>query len=470
MTSLMHRGHLGAAFALVAAFAPAAAASPDPRHALFERLSISLNGRRLSRAELEEVERRLAAEPTGAVYQELIERWLTADNVRGLLGPLLINFKPLEGFFTPLIRDDGEGYWYLPHQDPAGCAPAERVSVVPWWDRQPIAICAKSYRPEVTFDDAGFCAGQVTVPEPLSPRPTCGCGPLLLSCAPADLGFAFFGMLIDEYLTTAVDLVMRDRPFDELLTTTRTWQTGVIEFLYLRQRMLAMLRHQPYSPQIERELRHMLATIDAAAPGRFVTRSGRFIGSGVYTTPGLSYGLLRANIVDLFNRVLCVEFESVHVDSGTILETFGGPGAVGVAERPSQSPMRHQEGCSGCHRPLDETAGFQEGVTSGVYGAMFTGLGGAGKLFLKGAQDYRGEGIGMAALMQLIKHQPEYLQCVTRNTYRALSGREPDYHQRRELAGLEAGFEASGRRLRWLIQAILTHPLYTGPVEGLAQR
>ena len=97
------------------------------------------------------------------------------------------------GFVAQLQRHrnpNGEIIYYLDHQTDHGssadmpCSRNELVRVHPWWDvDESVSICSTSYRADTVFDEVGYCGGQPEPLAPLTPRPKCGCGPLLCGLA-----------------------------------------------------------------------------------------------------------------------------------------------------------------------------------------------------------------------------------------------------------------------------------------------
>lgn len=471
---------------------PALAAGPAPHGGVVDLIQLLSLRLRLKRLELQErrvlLERLERGESPALLYREHVERWLTRDFYRKLLsGFVLIPQEP--NFFVGTLsrfreRRGGQEEWvyYLPHTLPAGhpsdappCAAAERAQVTPWWARgQRVSICQVSYRPEHAFDESGYCGGQGEPTVPTPPRPGCGCGPLLLGCLPSKdeaplMAKRLVDAMVSEITETGAEIAISGRSFDELLTTSTTWQSGLMRFLYLRRELLALLAKQPYSAELEARLLQKLATVDLEAPGQWVEREEPYRGSGLFmATPvmGTYVGTHRASMLLLRSHFLCEDFPINNVDSESLLAITHGQHEE-VRFRVHESPMREQPACSGCHAYMDHGAGFLTEVSPPIFGSIPTGERAEGRLYLKSAGDLRGSGQGLSALASLITRQPEFPKCAVVRLFTFFVGRPPHQtaEERRLLAELEQGFEQDGRRLDRLVKAILLSKAQTEPFE-----
>jgi hypothetical protein len=459
-----------------------------------QRLSFDLRSKRLSASEQAEIGK-LAGE--GAKPREIYARYL--DH---WLGPWLDNYafetilerradKPLVPpnggrlFLGNLSkhrdREDGAWRYFMPAIAKGGapCAENEAVPVTPWWSpKTKILVCPSSYVPERAFDDVGFCGSKTELTNPQPPRPGCGCGALLLACMPPREDLPTFeadmnrGMR-DELAVTVADLVRRGRPIDEALTTTKTWQSGIVQFMYLRRELIGKLEAQKWSPELERRLEADVAPVDLAAPARWVERKSVYQGSGVYfATPAIQTVVpsYREMITGVFGAFLCTDFQSVHVDSETVLKTVGKQHAhlraVGIAD----SPMRKQVGCMGCHAPMDNATAFLVGLKTPLYGSSPTGLPAKGTFFLKGATDLRGEGAGFAGFAQLVAKQPEFEQCMVRHTFERIVQRSPLNVEQTGIEKLSHDFGIHHHDLAWLSREVFLSDSYTGGFQPSAEK
>jgi hypothetical protein len=460
-----------------------AGATPNPHGATvraIQRLSHDLRGRGLSKEERGEIDKALVdAGEDRAVYESYVEKWLTRPAYTPLLRVLLPEMHGASALFLRLEREHGPSGWlyYLPHSvnrrapEAPACSPSDTVEVVPWWGNAPVRICRDSYRPDRAFDDVGYCAGQPEPTVPTPPRLGCGCGPLLLGCLPEHDEHldtdALDQAIQDEVLETAADIVATDRPFDDLLTTTRTWQDGFVRFLYLRRDLLRTIAHKPYSDSLEKELRDKLATIDLHSPGQWVERGGVYRGSGLFTST-ISISTIKTThrvlAKDILTDFLCTEFLSVHVDSEALLKAVGAQhGNLRTLAAIGESPMRNQQGCKGCHAPMDNAAAFLVELQTALYGSYPTGLPAPGQLFLKGAGDYRGRGTGLADFARLVVAQPEFSECATRRTLELFLHRAPLNSERDLLSSLTNQFNTTGHRWLPLVRAVLLSKPYREP-------
>jgi len=130
----------------------------------------------------------------------------------------------------------------------------------------------------------------------------------------------------------------------------------------------------------------------------------------------------------------------------------------------TDSPMRHQTGCKGCHMPMDTTAGMLFGFELSWRGGFPRGEQPAGELYVQGAADRRGDGKGVAGLMKLMTSQPEFSRCMVKRVFGKLFDREPLYSERSEVAALVDEMGKSKRDLGWLVKQLLLGKAYR---EGL---
>jgi len=185
------------AFTLALAVAAQGGSSPELTLDHFERLSFDLRGHRLRPAEREAIESSMGNGSAESTYSRLVDEWLDKDAIKGYLDTFL-QFAPTsvadptaETFFHRLSRRSvgATAVYYLPHTVTSGsldspCPTDERALVTVWWQEEPITVCRESYRPQVLFDEVGYCSGEA---EPLMrqpPRPGCGCGPVMMGCLP----------------------------------------------------------------------------------------------------------------------------------------------------------------------------------------------------------------------------------------------------------------------------------------------
>jgi hypothetical protein len=443
--------------------------------ALFQRLSIHLRHKLLDSAEQAQLRRELArGRPVREIYERYVTRWVTPKTASNAFpytagGPAAVRNL----FLGQMARVKVAGGWRYSLPSPETdkgppCTDDRVVHVHPWWSvDEVIDVCADAYRPEIAFDRVGYCGGKPgSLPAP--PRKDCGCGPLLLACLPPD-GVAddisLGAGMVDEIAKTAAEVVGQDRPFDEIFTTSTTWQTGAVRFLYLRRELVGLLRTTPYSPALEEELQRRVRALDLRAPGKWVERDGPYRGSGLFlTTPdaasanGTYRDLVRAN----YDLAMCTTFTSVHVDSEALLKTVGNQHANLRALNSWDSPMQHQTGCEGCHRPMDNATAFLAGLTTPIFGSFPTGETRESSFYLAGANDLRGSSRGIDGFTKLMVSQPEFPRCAIKQAFRRLLAREPVSSDRGWIDTLTAGLEEHKRSWAWLVGAIVRSPAYTG--------
>jgi hypothetical protein len=269
---------------------------------------------------------------------------------------------------------------------------------------------------------------------------------------------------MDEWFETAARIVAQDRPLDELVTTTRTWQTGLVRFLYARREVLAGLRREGLTPENAATLEKRLKAIDVYAPGRLVNRRGIYEGTGLWWTTMAPHALkmpVRGGAHHLLGRHLCSEFHAINVDAAAVLQAVGTQTEnLRTLSSIAASPMRTQKGCMGCHAPMDGAAGFLGEMQGAMYGSHPTGLPGEGDFFIGGAKDFRGKGEGMSALANFVVTAPEFETCSVRRAFeevlqRPLKSRDQDLFE-----SLVRRFDENGHRWKPILAAIFKSATY----------
>jgi len=437
------------------------------------RLSLDLRERPLSEAERDEAVARLAADSVDAIYRDHVDRWLG----RRFFEKVLRAWLPLANDpavpFLSLLRGrtaGGRDVLYLEHRHPGlepGAPPcrADRVvSVVPWWSERPVAICEASYQKSVLFVDDHYCPQSADSVAGYSLPRECGCGPRLMHCLPPDeleprLNAAVRDGIASEVMETAYDIaVRRRRPLGEVLTATRTWQNGVVRFLYARRELARLLHGRRLTPALERRIDRTLSRIPVRAGPTWVERRGLYAGSGLLFTPIDTFlPTYRSAVRTAYEALFCVYFESVNVDRDAILATVeeAHPN-LRALDAITDSPMRHQRGCSGCHMPMDTTSGFLGDIELTWKGAYPRRARPAeSPFYLRGADDYRGAARGIAGFMELAARQPEFPRCVVNRAFEKVLERRPQHGEAALIDELERGLSRTHTDLTWLVRELL---------------
>jgi len=498
----------------IAAVAGADTAVTPAQLDLFERLSQDLRGIRLDAGERAAIATEIAVDDAhaDAVYVGYVDRWLERAAIERFVGTFL-RFPPnaigdpdAETFFHRLSRYQAgsRSVYYLPHTVAAGpepytcadrsaeCAPAGHDSVVVgkppcadgavervrvWWAREPVEVCRASYVPERIFDDMGYCSGEAEPFMRQPPRAGCGCGPMLMGCLPPAgenpaLDALVHSSVVEEWYGTASRIVADNHPLDELVTTTRTWQTGLAEFLYLRRDLIAMLRQASWSAEVQERIEGQVAAVDVYAEARWVAREGLYQGSGLWWTalaPAAFKIPVRSTAHHLLASHLCSTFHAINVDADAILQAVGRQDSnLRTLSSIAESPMRTQKGCRGCHGPMDGAAGFLAELQAPMYGSHPTGQPGRGELMVSGARDLRGDGEGIAALAELVVAQPEFETCSVRRAFETVLHRPVRSADQKLFESLLISFRASGHRWRPTLRALLLSDVYRDPDDALA--
>jgi hypothetical protein len=453
------------------------------------RLSLDLRQKSLTLAENDRL-RLEASQSTDAkgLYGAYLKEWFNDD--------ALIKILILAGYFLPSEQNDaqvmtqlflgrletftdaksGQKVHYLSSRDrPASPGahpcPTTVVSVRPWWSlKESIPVCARTYDPDSVFDQTGFCGGRGGTDTPREPRDTCSCGPLLMACYPGnDLSPEFEGRFIyslgAEIGSTVEDIALSQQPLANLWTTSRTWQNGLVKFMYLRRELAV----QVYGKKVDDTLLHSLEAqvqkIDFNAPFEFVERTGIYRGTGLYLTTiyaSTNFAVYR-DLALAVRSATCVQFKSVRVNSHTLVQNLFETNQAdkGVVE-PWDSPMQGSVGCKSCHAPLDGVTGFFTAMRPSSWGAMPTRKNLKAKFYLRDEMDLRGEGVGFADLSRLVVSQPEFSACLVSRVAEGLLARGLVPKDDAEVLRWTSLFRKSNLNVSVLAREVLASSQYTG--------
>jgi hypothetical protein len=458
-----------------------------------ERLSMDLRGRRLDDKDRAEIDAALEVQEPSVVYEQHVDAWMDRDFFRRLASRTVrrtghvsrSTFSTLSKIWDAVRKKDV----YFLNRGAIGspqtpCPTSEQRLVRPWWSMdRPIRICASSYAPEKTFDEIGFCGGQADPKIPAPPRDGCGCGPLLIACLPphdvaphdgsrepedGDLDDRIDEAAQDEAIETVTEILATDQPYENILETTTTWQSGLVEFLYARREMLRELASRPYETSFDARWAAALSKIDLNAPPRWVMRSRPYHGAGVFLTTPVSevaYGTYRDQMRSVLTTFLCARFDSVNVNRDVLLATVGKSHADVRALKVHESPMRFQTGCSGCHAPMDFGAAFLLGLRTPLFGTYPIEDDARGKLYVNGANDFRGEGAGFSDMGRLIAAQHDFASCTVDTAFAGLVGRKAALPESGLTAALVQTFEHDHHALKPVLRQILLSRSYLSPVD-----
>jgi hypothetical protein len=278
--------------------------------------------------------------------------------------------------------------------------------------------------------------------------------------------------LADEVVHTLADVVAEDRPVDEWLTATRTWQSGWVRDVYLARELRGELSRARYDAALEERLLGQLRAkwTDPKSASAWVERPQPYTGSGLFFTPPIMttlYANYRQAAFAYLESFLCSRFRSVRVDSEALTKAIGNHhtrltlfengnvDASGRSKNPLDAPMRHIDGCNGCHAPLDNLAASLRVIALHVQGGYPNRADTGGAVYVKGATDSRGEVAGLAVLNELVVKQPEFGSCMVERTFDELVGSPSLSTERSLVEGWTQQFERSGHRLRGVLVDML---------------
>jgi hypothetical protein len=314
-----------------------------------------------------------------------------------------------------------EGYILSRKDTPSGpvlylrepCAPEQAERVHPWWalDTE-VRVCPEAHRPDrwVEPTSGRHCSAVTSSPGQES-VPYCGCGPNLLRCfRDEDQRVAFTRSMVEEIGRTTAYVIHQDLPISTAFTTNATVRDRNAELLYQRWRVesgelprLEPLKDWPAGPR--------LAPRHESVPGQH---------AGVLTASQFVFTSFarRATLKHFYQRLWCVEPDSSHVATDTILKLRDANLEVtGRNHELASMPV-----CTRCHARLDHGMSFFAGFPDGRTAQHFvpsTQKPGAGKLYVEDIEDPRGEAeLTPAGFARLAVAQPEFARCMVQDVSR----------------------------------------------------
>lgn len=239
------------------------------------------------------------------------------------------------------------------------CETEDVISLRPWWQAEPIWVCADAVRADIRGDDAERTCGASV----LSPYrdDTCGCGPRLMWCTPdEEMRDRLKGSLQGEINRTIKTFVNDDRPVEELFTSKSTVRNWMAEFVYRRARVAAgedpsILDFADYDDKAYQEMeRH------EQVPGHH---------AGILTAPALIFGsdALRGVMRNYFSYLWCARPSGSGVTTQGVLDLE----VVDLRIGDGWKQLASMNICTDCHARLDYSMQFFHGYPSSTMGVDF---------------------------------------------------------------------------------------------------
>ena len=312
-----------------------------------------------------------------------------------------------------LSRQDTPGGPVLYLREP--CAPEQAERVHPWWaPGTEVRVCPEAHRPDrwVEPTTGRHCSAVTSSPGQES-VPYCGCGPNLLRCfRDEEQQVAFTRSMVEEIGLTTAYVIQQELPH------------------------LHRLHHQcdGARPQRGAALPALASGERRAASAWSRSRTGRRESlswrARHESVPGEACGVLtasqfvftsfarRATLKHFYQRLWCVEPDSSHVATDTILKLRDANlEAAGRNHELASMPV-----CTRCHARLDHGmtffAGFPDGRTAQHF-VPSAQKSGTGKLYVEDIDDLRGEAeLTPAGFARLAVAQPEFSRCMVQDVSR----------------------------------------------------
>jgi mono/diheme cytochrome c family protein len=310
-----------------------------------------------------------------------------------------------------LSRKDTPGGPVLYLREP--CAPEQAERVQPWWalDTE-VRVCPEAHRPErfVEPSTGRHCSAVTSSPGQES-VPYCGCGPNLLRCfRDEEQRVAFTRSMVEEIGLTTAYVIHQDLPISTTFTTNATVRDRNAELLYQRWRVESGER-PGLEPLQDWSEGPRLAPRHESVPGQH---------AGVLTASQFVFTSFarRATLKHFYQRLWCVEPDSSHVATDTILKLRDANlEATGRNQELASMPV-----CTRCHARLDHGMSFFTGFPDGRMAQHFDPTAqkpGTGRLYVEELGDLRGEAeLTPAGFARLAVAQPEFARCMVQDVSR----------------------------------------------------
>jgi hypothetical protein len=314
-----------------------------------------------------------------------------------------------------------EGYILSSKDTPGGpilylrepCTPEQAERVHPWWAMDTeVRVCPEAHRPErfVEPTTGRHCSAVTSSPGQES-VPYCGCGPNLLRCfRDEDQWVAFTRSMVEEIGLTTAHIINSDLPISTAFTTNATVRDRNAELLYQRWRVESGER-AGLDPLPDWKEGPRLAPRHESIPGQH---------AGVLTASQFVFTSFarRATLKHFYQRLWCVEPDSSHVATDTILKLRDANLEVtGRNKELASMPV-----CTRCHARLDHGMSFFSGFPDGRTAQHFVPSdqkAGTGRLYVEDIADLRGEAeLTPAGFARLAVAQPEFARCMVQDVSR----------------------------------------------------
>jgi hypothetical protein len=399
---------------------------PSPRRPgvnLLNELAIRAMGHELAPEE----HARYAGLDLDSAVDEIVSDPRTADNAAVTL---LQNYRAARELLIPdrLIlasKDvDGERIYYL--KEP--CDKGDTDVVHPWWAfGTTVRVCKSAHRPDKLMDSKTqtYCGSKRAL---LS---ECGCGPSLVWCMRDDAQLnEARDSVAREVRRTVAHAVQHDMPLPQIFTMNESVRDLYVEMRYRRSRIVAGER----ADEVLKGLQTWSTKADGLQP-RYEAFPGQQ--AGLLTTPALLYDVPGVRLrMQLYDEMLwCVVPKSRNVTVDAILALHTANLRTGENWR----LLANRPVCNECHARLDYGMQFFAGYSWELHSYDFVSSErerGAGKLFVNGADDLRGEGeLTPRKFAQLATAQPEFGKCAVRKVATTvLGGAATDEDEQRIMA------------------------------------
>jgi hypothetical protein len=239
------------------------------------------------------------------------------------------------------------------------CETEDIISLRPWWQAEPVWVCADAVKADIRGDDAERTCGASV----LSPYrdDTCGCGPRLMWCTPdEEMRERLKASLQGEINRTIKTFVNDDRPVEDLFTSKSTVRNWMAEFVYRRARVAAgedpsILDFASYDDQTYQEMERQ-----EQVPGHH---------AGILTAPALIFGsdALRGVMRNYFSYLWCASASGSGVTTQGVLDLE----VVDLRIGDGWKQLASMNICTDCHARLDYSMQFFHGYPSSTMGVDF---------------------------------------------------------------------------------------------------
>jgi len=430
--------------------APAPARTQAAPHEVLRRLSFDLRGVQPTERELRDLE-------GGKSLDAFVDDFLASEDFAKTFTLYHKDIiRPRTGIFnTPvsfsrlgIVQVDGAQVFMSEavrgERERGGCDRSNVVAVSPWWDRaQQLKVCRETAKTDATVSVGGKTLRCDTEEGQASGQ--CGCGKNLVHCYVDGIKDPIITSMKNEMANLAMQVVLEDRPYGELVTADWTMLDGKLEVFYGKL----------WGGQSD------IADPDAKKPWRKVERPGRH--AGVLSSPAMLNFFYNGRrwAQRTLESFMCHETTP---DFDLLDDAIDAGHTIAVPYRDSPDLMPSQtvtEGraCAACHLQLDAVARVKDRWD--YFGRYYDVMPGSRPLPIPQQAVFEGTVVdGVDGLGKALAGSEVFHDCVVTQAWEHMLGHRFLPHETPTRRALVAQFRADNLSFKRLLKAIAQTPEY----------